>query len=429
MNLRKTLISGVAALTLGVTGATAANNTSTKLATDGTGDYLVFPYYAAVQMANGTWKTNLRVVNTNTHDAIVAKVVFREMVNSKEKLDFLIYLSPGDVWEGVVKLGQNGEVVVESNDDSMVIGGVPASAQAPITQALFVDDKNSENQFGYVEVIGLGQIPASSIDAQWAVNTPLDKSKIYKKYKQTLQGQSLAAAKAAGWTGVDCDSLYAEEILLREGGTDKLAMTLPAVALEGVTGTDPNNNYQIAQATRVTNFTMPDTGSYDAVVTNIETALAKSHVYATYYGENGNVAETALLLTQPMKKYRLELSKMPGGFDDLTDRGYVGSGLKSSDYSFRYSAIARDMQEHPNIHTTEFSGGTQKIDSCNTEICVFTLDDKYTGTFDNGYVDFALGKGWNVSGYSGIPTIATLMTAKKVDGVDITNIMYAPAQQ
>ena len=106
MNLKKVLLSSVAAVTLTSVAAMAAANVSTTIGQDGTGDYLVFPMYAADD--NGNWSTNIKVVNTNTTHAVIGKVVFREWKGSVEKVDFPIFLSPGDVWEGTVaKSGTN----------------------------------------------------------------------------------------------------------------------------------------------------------------------------------------------------------------------------------------------------------------------------------------------------------------------------------
>jgi hypothetical protein len=67
----------------------------------GTGQVLIFPYYT-VQAANGNaYNTYISVTNT-TAVAKVLKVRFREGKTSAEVLDFNLYLSPNDMWVGVV---------------------------------------------------------------------------------------------------------------------------------------------------------------------------------------------------------------------------------------------------------------------------------------------------------------------------------------
>jgi hypothetical protein len=73
MSFKKAIVSSVAAAAL-ATSAFAGTGT-TVVAADQTGDYLLFPAYYA---NSSGWKTDLRVVNTNTTRSVVAKVVIRD---------------------------------------------------------------------------------------------------------------------------------------------------------------------------------------------------------------------------------------------------------------------------------------------------------------------------------------------------------------
>lgn len=64
----------------------------------GQGQALIYPYYT-VQAGHNTY---ISVVNTQTSGVKVVKVRFREGKNSREVLDFNLYLSPSDVWTGAV---------------------------------------------------------------------------------------------------------------------------------------------------------------------------------------------------------------------------------------------------------------------------------------------------------------------------------------
>jgi len=98
---------------LSVVLATGADANKVRIATDGTGDFLIAPLY----IAQDDICSVVKVFNTNETNSILAKVVFREHVSSHE-VDFPIFLSPGDVWEGKVCQQKNGSVVLTSTDDS-----------------------------------------------------------------------------------------------------------------------------------------------------------------------------------------------------------------------------------------------------------------------------------------------------------------------
>jgi len=408
MSLKKMIISGIATLSIAATGAIAADNRSTKLAADGTGDYLIFPYYAAT----GAWETNLRVVNTNPTEAIVAKVVFREFKQSEEVLDFPIYLSPGDVWEGKIKI-DNGKVILESDDDSLILADYPELEKK---LALNPNRGGKNPAFGYVEVFGVAQIPAVNVDPMFQEKRPLDKAKLVSKFKAELNGQG--AYTGAEWKGVDADSLYGEEILFENN--NKLAMTLPATALEGVTGSEPNDHKITGTDTVFAEMIKPD-GDAGRVVNQMAEALNKTHIYTSFYdgGEN-----TVLVMTQPFAKYRYNV-------DHVVEAGFF------------YSSLARDTQEHSNYKEREetdvsgydapaqaregcwftdedYSGGKVKIDPPNAhghEICFTNIKEK-AGEFENGYVDFTLDEPRAI--------IPTLMSVKKVGGTLVTNIINTP---
>jgi hypothetical protein len=105
-----------------VGGSAFAGLTDTvRVSGDGVGDLLIAPAY----FIGGGMTTDLKVINTSMTDSVVAKVVFHHPVTSAEVLDFLIYLTPGDVWKATVKcevVGADGNCTtstVTSADGSM----------------------------------------------------------------------------------------------------------------------------------------------------------------------------------------------------------------------------------------------------------------------------------------------------------------------
>jgi len=87
-NLTTAVVAGIA----GVAGIASVSN-AVNLNSDGVGQVLVYPYYTV----NNGLNTLISVVNT-TADVKAVKVRFLEGKNSRECLDFNIYMSPYDVW-------------------------------------------------------------------------------------------------------------------------------------------------------------------------------------------------------------------------------------------------------------------------------------------------------------------------------------------
>ncbi|WP_213460628.1 hypothetical protein [Thiocapsa sp.] len=71
---------------------------SVQLATEGLGDAGIIPYYTVKSdPVNGTWRSFIRIFN-NSDNAVAVKLRFREAENSREVLNFVVWLSPYDAW-------------------------------------------------------------------------------------------------------------------------------------------------------------------------------------------------------------------------------------------------------------------------------------------------------------------------------------------
>ena len=91
-NLTAAVLAGLAGAA-GIAGTAQAVN----LNPDGLGQVLIYPYYTS----NGGNNTLLSVVNT-TDSAKAVKVRFKEGYNSRDVLDFNMYMSAWDVWVAAV---------------------------------------------------------------------------------------------------------------------------------------------------------------------------------------------------------------------------------------------------------------------------------------------------------------------------------------
>ena len=95
---------------------------------NGLGQALIYPYYTV----QGGYNTYLSVVNT-TSRAKALKVRFREGKNSREVLDFNLFLSANDVWTGAVGPADataTSPAILVTGDKSCTAPVIPASGVA-----------------------------------------------------------------------------------------------------------------------------------------------------------------------------------------------------------------------------------------------------------------------------------------------------------
>jgi len=163
-----------------VVGSSAWANTYSehvKIAPNGQGDLLYFPFYLA---NSGGWETKITITNTDMVSSVVAKVSVRDAKISQDILDFLIFLSPADVWTGRLQYNAAMKAVtLKSEDDSVQNStGAFASAAAPFEYALRSAVEYVDYTQGYIEVIeansfGLAPfapgVPKSAISAAYGL--------------------------------------------------------------------------------------------------------------------------------------------------------------------------------------------------------------------------------------------------------------------
>jgi len=159
---RKSLYATLAGIgTLAAAGAVQAVNVNP----DGHGQVLIYPYYTVrtVGAAPGSpYNSLLSVVNT-TASAKAVKVRFIEGKNSREVLDFNLFLSAKDVWTAAILPVGAGAGVTTSDVSCTapkVTGTVPFVASA--YQGDGGGDGIERTTEGYVEIIEMGTILAAS---------------------------------------------------------------------------------------------------------------------------------------------------------------------------------------------------------------------------------------------------------------------------
>ena len=166
---RKSLYAALAGVSaLGVTGAAQAVN----LNPDGLGQVLIYPYYTTRADAGGNAYTSLLSVVNTTSSAKAVKVRFLEGKNSREVLDFNLFLSKHDVWTAAILPGSDGGAFVGTLDKSCTLPPIPSTGQ-PFVNFAYTgsnDDKGGTSldrvKEGYVEIIEMATFNTDSTTSQ-----------------------------------------------------------------------------------------------------------------------------------------------------------------------------------------------------------------------------------------------------------------------
>jgi hypothetical protein len=162
--MKKKLVSlaVVTALAGGMSAAQAVHVNS-----DGLGQVLLYPFYS-VESGNDTYVT---VVNT-TDATKAVKVRFLEGMNSQEVLDFNLYLSPRDVWVGVITAVDDGAAVLRTPDTSCTVPAIPEAGVAFRNFQYSADSVSGleRTREGYLELIEMGEVvnDGTFTPANWA---------------------------------------------------------------------------------------------------------------------------------------------------------------------------------------------------------------------------------------------------------------------
>ena len=171
---KNTLTTAVVASLAGVAGI-ANISSAVNLNPDGLGQVLIYPYYTV----NNNNQTLISVVNT-TNLGKAVKVRVLEGRNSREVLDFNLYLSPFDVWTAAIfatGVGVEQPGNITTNDTSctspIIKGGAGAGLVVPFRNFRYTGDNNDSGQNtldrtreGYIEMIEMGTVLADTVTSK-----------------------------------------------------------------------------------------------------------------------------------------------------------------------------------------------------------------------------------------------------------------------
>ena len=160
---KKSLYAAVAGLSaLGVTGAAQAVSVNP----DGLGQALVYPYYTVRDQVLGAPFNSLLSVVNSTASAKAVKVRFLEGKNSREVIDFNLYLSPKDVWTAAIIPTADGGGLFTA-DKSCTTPPVSTDGTNPTAFVNFAFSGSNDDgagttldrtREGYVEIIEMGNV-------------------------------------------------------------------------------------------------------------------------------------------------------------------------------------------------------------------------------------------------------------------------------
>ncbi|MET0027154.1 MAG: hypothetical protein ABW101_05915 [Candidatus Thiodiazotropha sp.] len=147
--LRKSKIAAAMLMATATAGVNAAH-----INTDGTGQVALLPYYNV----NNNIITNINITNTtNLYKAV--KVRFRESRISADVLDFNIYMSPFDVWNGTIRMNNaSGVANIITEDESCTFPSKALLQAGTDFRNIYTATTNEDLTEGYVEIIEMGVI-------------------------------------------------------------------------------------------------------------------------------------------------------------------------------------------------------------------------------------------------------------------------------
>ena len=150
-------VAGASALGAGTASAVTLN-------ADGLGEVLLYPYYTVRETSPGNAYNSLLSVVNSTASAKAVKVRFLEGKNSREVLDFNLYLSKKDVWvTAIIPTSDGAGIVTPDNSCTDGIVSQDENNPTPFVNYAYIGDNDDpanddldRTREGYVEIIEMG---------------------------------------------------------------------------------------------------------------------------------------------------------------------------------------------------------------------------------------------------------------------------------
>lgn len=305
------------AIAIAVSLGAAASAHATDVNSDGLGQVLLYPLYTVSQGND----TAISVTNT-TNQIKAVKVRFLEGMNSQEVLDFNLYLSPQDIWNGVITRTADG-AKLSTRDKSCTAPQIPAAGiefrnlqYQGTAAASFATGKGGpqgtdRTRIGHVELIEMGEVvPTFSLGSVTAAAAIVHNA-------SGVPGNCAAVSSAFAGTGVWTGAGVDDGITAPTGGlygvgtiTNVMAGTqigYDATALENFTtqaslhfepGTiDPS----LSDSSVIASFSDGTAAAFDTGIDAVSAVLAKTALFNEYAVGAGVAASTDWVVTFPTK--------------------------------------------------------------------------------------------------------------------------------
>jgi len=289
-------------------------NDHVTMAPNGKGDLLLFPLYVAAE----GWETKINVINTSLTYPVVAKVVVRSMIYSRELLDFFIYLSPTDVWTGTLENGPNGPRMVSTDDSVLISTSKWASQEEPMERDL-IEPCDDLNAIGYVEIFeawstldgpdtddGVPPIPKDDVKAAFDAATSF--SEVVNVLAANYEIRYLTGAVSG-----------TEQATILKDYNVTTGLTL---SVETKIGQNANNN-----------------------MCEVEAALSKNNLAMYYY--NTEDEATLHFVTFPTKLSNYDCTECTGVLSEFFSENYSSSDCWSAYYGLRYWDLSENTPGAP----------------------------------------------------------------------------------
>jgi len=391
-----------------------------KVAPGGKGDTLIFPFYFA---ANGGWETKITVVNTSPTYSVVAKIVFKSYVYSEEILDFLLYLTPADVWTGTLKNDGTGTLIYSDDDSAMSSASVwanvtPINKKLPTAKCAAVTPFDSSD-YGYFEVVeawygdlsrgGTNVAPYPQMQQGERKDRPVTKEFLRRTYQAWVDGGGQDNGDNCPGQGEGREALadpptdhtinvLAGHIELQNSLQPGYTSALPAVAMADL---DMRSALTTAATTGIQDLNSRNT------LGEIEAALAKNNLAMDYVNNSATGVFSAHVITFPTKMSRFveiagtNFCKYKNGYavaanpsaywvDAAVDMADVNS-FANLDYQCQpYGARVYDLSEN-STEAGVFSGPQAGARLCN-EMNLLTTS-AYSNLFKEGWTNYTFNNG------------------------------------
>jgi hypothetical protein len=154
---------------LGATGAAQAVN----LNPDGLGQVLIYPYYTTRSDGAGNAFNSLLSVVNSTASVKAVKVRILEGKNSREVLDFNVFLSGFDVWTAALTPAEGGGTQINTSDRSCVLphGRFPQTLRTGLLGDDGAGTDLDRTTEGYIEIIEMTTYSDATTTAGWVTHS------------------------------------------------------------------------------------------------------------------------------------------------------------------------------------------------------------------------------------------------------------------